>query len=127
MAMTRKLRSPFRSMIKRDIRMYRLLAEATVAWARDAAAEQYRHLPYAWRILGNQGGTWEMRVLDEFEARALRRLMRRDNWPTIADQRRTEYLRRYDVKAYEALMLRREVAQMRTELTDRHDCEACRA
>lgn len=115
----RKPRSPFHLATKSDLRMLRLLAIAAENWKRSAAAGEYYLLPTAWSVLGNDGGTYQMRILDRFEARAWRALSHRPGYDAIREQHDLARMKRWDPKRYELRMLRMEIAEYREECRDR--------
>lgn len=114
----RKSRSPFHGAGKNTIAAYRALAAEVIAWERSVVEGEYYMLPAAWQILGNDGGMEQLRVLDEFESRAWKRLRRQPNFSAMHEARRLAYARAYDPKRYETMMLRRELAGLHREVAE---------
>lgn len=108
--------NPFKKLAEKDEQMRVALQNAVTVWETRMIRGQYTLLPYAHQVLHNDGGTYQMHVLDEMEAAAWERLRERDDFETIRAGWKLEHMRVWDRKAYEAIMVRKEVEELRAKV-----------
>lgn len=102
-------KSPFRGATKNDLAMLRRYATRVVAWKDSAAEGNYYTLEGAPIIWGGFNAFRFVRILIEFERRALNQLMQLENWSIIQEQRLIADLKGYDPRGYEIYALNREL------------------
>lgn len=113
-----KHRTPFRWFTRKDIRFLRLAVIAVQRWERTLGTEGQLLNPNNWEVFTRDSGAVTGGVLRAVQDRAWERAARRPDWERIADLHRDAYDRRYNSRAYEARMLRLEVAELSFRLRE---------